>query len=93
MMIVIRVGFLLRFVNDSIFMFRRATETVQLKRCRSPAIDDIVPGPGRDDDRKAVAHRVFLSVQDHGSLPFLESDKLVHAVNFFSDFFTGLEVH
>ena len=93
MMIVIRVGFLLRFVNDSIFMFRRAIETVQLKRCRFPAIDDIVPGPGRDDDRKAVAHRVFLSVQDHDSLALFETNKLIQLMNLFSAFFTGLEVH
>ncbi len=32
MMVVIRVGFLLRFVNGPVFMFRRTIETVQFER-------------------------------------------------------------
>lgn len=93
MMVVIRVGFLLCFVNDSVCMFRRAIETVQFERCRFPAIDDIVPGAGRDDNRKAVAHRMLFSVQDHSSLALFEANKLIQLMNLFPDLFTGFEMH
>lgn len=93
MVIVIRVSFLLRLVNDSVFMFRRAVEAVQFERALVAAVEDIVGRAGGNDHRKAVAHRMFLSVQNYRSFACLEANKLIQLVDFFSDFFAGHKGH
>jgi hypothetical protein len=91
--IVVRVGFPLGFVNDAIFVFWWAVQTVQFEFCSFTAVDHIVSGSCWNDDRKSVAHRVFLTIQDDGSLTFLEAKKPIQLVYLFSDFLTGLEIH
>lgn len=92
-MVMICICFLLRFVNDAIFMFRRAIEAVQFEWALFAAVKDIVRSAGRNDHRNAVAHCMLFSVQDHRSLALFEANKLIQLMDLFSDFFAGLEVH